>query len=70
MNFDHPAPVNIPGLCFEHRKKSMRTLRFTLEFKAKPSGRLLNVDIQSLRSPRATGSLLTASTMGKGCYAR
>jgi hypothetical protein len=26
-----PAPVDIPGLCFEHRRKSMSTQRFTPE---------------------------------------
>lgn len=29
-----PAPVDIAGLCFEHRRKSMSTQRFTPEFKA------------------------------------
>src|SRR5262245_49122835 len=29
-----PIAVDIPGLCFEHRRKSMSTQRFTPEFKA------------------------------------
>ncbi|MGU3269212.1 hypothetical protein ACSEOG_29555, partial [Pseudomonas paraeruginosa] len=29
-----PGTIDIPGLCFEHRRKSMSTQRFTPEFKA------------------------------------